>query len=231
MPEVQNMEPVKVFFFGDSICVGQHVALHQGWVTRTSAKLSELGLKYNRRIIVANASANGRTTRQALEVMPYEIQSQQPHVLLIQFGMNDCNYWQSDRGIPRVSHKAFAANLQEIIARALAFDVRKVLLNTNHPTGRDFDPLPYADISYQQSNEQYNQIIRDIATKFDSKIILNDVERAFQEYSQGHRERLLNLLLPEPDLLHLSEQGHHLYFEQVYPAIESTVMELIEESK
>lgn len=220
------MNEIKVFLFGDSICVGQHVALHRGWVTRTSAQLSELGQRYHRPVIVANASANGRTTRQALEVMPYEIQSQQPDLLLVQFGMNDCNYWQSDRGLPRVSPKAFAANLEEIIARAFNVGVKKVLLNTNHPSGRD-QVLPLTNISYRQSNEQYNQVIREVAANSAGPVTLNDVEQAFKTYTEDRPDLLAELLLPAPDLLHLSERGHDLYFEIVYPVLEAAVLELI----
>ena len=86
------MATIKVYFFGDSICVGQYISIHKGWVTRTSAELEELGKKYNHQIIVSNASANGRITRQALEQMPYEIQSRHPDILIVQFGLNDCNY-------------------------------------------------------------------------------------------------------------------------------------------
>jgi acyl-CoA thioesterase I len=224
------LNEIRLFLFGDSICVGQHVALHRGWVTRTSAKLSELGQKYDCSIVVANASANGRTTRQALEVMPYEVQSQHPHILVVQFGMNDCNYWQSDRGLPRVAPAAFAANLEEIIARAINFGVRKVLLNTNHPTGQN-KPLPFTHISYQQSNEQYNQIIREVVARSDGQVILNDIEKVFKNYMEDNLDRLSELLLPPPDLLHLSERGHDLYFEIVYPVLESTVLELIKVNK
>jgi lysophospholipase L1-like esterase len=223
------MRTLKVFFFGDSICVGQHVSIHKGWVTKTSAKLSELGEKYKRQVIVSNASANGRTTRQAMEQMPYEIQSQHVDILIVQFGMNDCSYWQSDQGHPRVSPKAFAANLEEIIARAFNFGVQKVLLNTNHPTGRDQQTMPFTDITYEQSNEQYNRIIREVATTSDLRVILNDVEKAFKTYARGNRDRFSELLLPSPDLLHPSERGHDLYFEVVYPVVESVVLELIAE--
>lgn len=221
------MKTIKVIFFGDSICVGQHVSLHKGWVPRTSAKLSELRKGYNVRVIVTNASANGRTTRQALEHMPYEIQSQNVDLLIVQFGMNDCNYWQTDRGLPRVSPDCFRANLGEIITRAFNFGVKKVFLNTNHMTALDQDVMPFTNITYQQSNAQYNHIIREVAAIYHPSVILNDVERVFKEYTKGNRERLLALLLPSPDLLHPSERGHDLYFEIAYTAVETAIQELL----
>jgi len=218
-------KPIRVFFFGDSICVGQYVSIHKGWVTRISASLSGLAQEYKREMMVVNASANGRITRQALEQMPYEIQSHHPDLLIVQFGMNDCNCWQTDRGLPRVSPKAFKANLEEIITRAFTFGAHKVLLNTNHPTGLDQQVMPFTNIFYQQSNEQFNQIIREVATSQDARVILNDVEEAFRAYTRNNREQLLNLLLP--DLLHLNEHGHDLYFNVIYPVIKEAILELI----
>ncbi len=213
-----------LYFFGDSICVGQGVSIHRGWVTRISERVS---LKYNKpdsQIIVINAAVNGSTTRQALERMPYEVQSHSPDVLLIQFGMNDCNIWETDKGHPRVSPKAFAANLEEIIARARIFGAQRVILNTNHPTGLDQDLMPNAKVTYQEQNEQYNQIICKIAKAFGDYVVINDIESAFRETTAGDRKRLLTFLLS--DLLHLSEAGHDLYFSIVWPAIDKVLSEL-----
>ena len=221
------MKTIKVYFFGDSVCVGQHVSIHKGWVTRISAHFSEFSESRGCQVVVSNASANGRTTRLALEQMPYEIQSQYPDVLIVQLGMNDCNYWQSDRGVPRVSPKAFEANLDEIVHRALTFGVKTVCLNTNHPTGLDQKELPHSSITYQQSLERYNQIIRDVAARGGPQVMLCDIEAVFHSYAQGDRAKLLELLLPSPDLLHPSEKGHELYFNALYPLLLGAVSDLI----
>jgi acyl-CoA thioesterase-1 len=198
----------KIFFFGDSICVGQYVSIHKGWVTRVSHELQD-------KAIVINSSVSGRTTRQALEDMPYHIQEQRPDILVVQFGMNDCNYWKSDRGAPRVSPGAFKANMEEIITRALAFDVDKILLNTNHVTGLTDKVIPYTKITYQESNEFYNTIVRDAASNFED-VALCDVEKEFKKY-----DNVDVFLLP--DLLHPNEVGHTLYFNTVYPVIKEAL--------
>ncbi len=221
------MNQIRVFFFGDSICVGQHVSIHNGWVAKISASLAQLGKEKNWRIVTNNASANGRTTRQALEVIGYELQSQHPDIVIVQFGMNDCNYWQTDKGLPRVSPKAFGANLEEIIRRSFNFGAKTVLLNTNHPTGLDQKIFPHTDIVYQQSNEQYNQIIRNVAKDNPDNLILNDIESHFVKHTGKDRDKVLPLLMEDPDLLHLSEKGHELYFELVYPKLESAVLDII----
>jgi len=217
--------PINVFFFGDSVCFGQGVSLHRGWVTRTAAALSSLSDRVGREFLVVNAGINGNTTRLALERMPYDVQSHGADVLIVQFGLNDCNYWRTDRGNPRVSPGAFEANLEEIVARGVSFGARKVLLNTNHPTALDEEAMAFAGVTYQESNHHYNGLIRAVAARLDPDlVVLNDMEAAFADATGGSRERLLDLLLP--DLLHLSEAGHDVYFEVVYPAVEAAVLDL-----
>ena len=207
-------------FFGDSICFGQGVAIHRGWVTQVSAAVSEADPPRARPVVVTNASINGNTTRMALERMPYDVQSHGVDVLLVQFGMNDCNHWDSDRGLPRVSPNAFAANLEEIFARGRTFGAARILVNTNHPTTRDTERLPQSDTTYEENNRRYNEIIRRVCSAHDD-VTLNDIENVFVQECRDRSIPLRDLLLP--DLLHLSEQGHDLYFKTVYPRLAEAV--------
>jgi len=225
------MKQIKINFFGDSTCVGQNVALHKGWIPRLSAALEDVAQKQGFEAIVTNTSANGRTTRQALEAMPYEIQSNHPHILIVQFGLNDCNYWESDQGVPRVSPNAFKANLEEIIARAFVFGTKVVFLNTNHPTGRDKTKMPYTNITFQQSNREYNRIICQVANQNNEKVILNNIEKEFYDFAEGDQEKILKLLIPEPDLLHVNEAGHQLYYKVVYRTLVESVLSLANADK
>jgi lysophospholipase L1-like esterase len=154
--------------------------------------------------------------------MPYEVQSQSPDVMLIQFGMNDCNIWASDRGHPRVSAPAFEANLREIIQRAFLFSCRTLILNSNHPSARDQVPLPGSSTTYESQNRLYNEIIRQVA-RSDPRVLFNDIEAQFHQRTRGQRHDILRFLLP--DLLHLSEEGHDLYFDSVYPRLAGCLVE------
>ncbi len=220
------MTPIKLILFGDSICFGQGISLHKGWGPRLSARLSEIAAARGREVLVINAAVNGATTRQALERMPYEIQSHRPEMLLVQFGMNDCNHWETDGGHPRVSPAAFKANLHEIIARASVFGARRVFLNANHPTTRDDKPLPHAAITYEQSNQRYNQLIREVAAETVPRTVLSDMQQAFDAVCPDRQHRGSLLLA---DGLHLSERGHDLYFETLAPRIERAMTELFDE--
>src|SRR3546814_328317 len=140
--------PLRVTFCGDAICVGQGVSIHSGGVTRSAQSLDRIAESHNCEVVVTNASVNGNTTRQALERMPYEVQSHGVDILIVQFGLNDCNYWQSDGGLPRVSPAAFAANLKEIVERGRAFGAGRIFLHNNHPTTRGRELMPSANTTY-----------------------------------------------------------------------------------
>lgn len=193
---------MKFIVFGDSICFGQFVSPHLIWVNQLSTFLSDKVPD----LWLNNPSISGNTTRMALERMPFDVQSHGIDVFYTQFGMNDCNYWNTDEGNPRVSQKAFRQNLVEIIERARVFGAKKIFLGTNHPTPKttNFEGL---DFSYQESNERYNEIVREVA--YESKAILIDHEIKWKSKSLNLSEYLLS------DQIHLSELGHRIYFEEI----------------
>jgi acyl-CoA thioesterase I len=201
---------LRIAFFGDSICVGQGVSIYRGWVTRVAGRLDEVATEYGCEIIVINSSVNGSTTRQALERMPYEIQSHGVDILIVQFGLNDCNYWQSDAGLPRVSPAAYAANLREIIERGSRFGAKTIFLHNNHPTMRDGKQFPHSNVTFEESNRRYNAIVREVGGSLGPQVIFTDIEAEFDRFTNQRRDLLANLLLP--DGLHLSAAGHSLYF-------------------
>ena len=203
-----------IFFFGDSICFGQYVAPHQVWVAKVAEHLtSALG----RDLSVINTSLNGNTTRMALERMPYDVQSHGVDHILIQFGMNDCNRWATDRGVPQVSPAAFRANLAEIVERARLFGAHTVFLATNHPSTRT-EKYPHTDGSYQDGNAAYNAIVREVAAACGA--ILIDHEAVWnKELAAG--VPLPSLLLD--DGIHLSVAGHELYYRTVAPVMADAV--------
>jgi len=212
--------PIKVTFFGDSTFVGQGVSIYKGWVTKIAKHLEEYSNKINREILVSNSSINGRTTRQALEDMPYHIQSQGVDILVVQFGLNDCNYWATDGGLPRVSLASFVENLDEIITRGERFGAHRVLLNNNHPTARNKSFMAGTTMTYETSNAMYNQAIRDLAPRLSPSVTFQDVE-AFFKTSMNAQQPLEKLLLC--DGLHLSAEGHEQYFRLMYPIIQDAV--------
>ncbi|MBT3604113.1 MAG: SGNH/GDSL hydrolase family protein [Candidatus Latescibacteria bacterium] len=207
-----------IVFFGDSICFGEKVNPHKTWIARLSAEFEK---RFDNDLLVINASINGNTTRLALERMPSDVQKYNPQLLFIQFGMNDCNFWQTDQGLPRVSPKAFLANLNEITDRGLNFGAQHIFVQTNHPTLRT-TPFEYANKSYEESNAHYNEIIRAFAD-MRTEVRLIDMAEAWSEQLQ--KGTMLSDLLLD-DELHLSIQGHKLYLEETLPILFEVIADL-----
>lgn len=216
---------INVFFFGDSICFGQGVSIHKGWVTQISRDLEVIATESGVEITVINAGVNGNTTRLALERMPYDIQSHRPDILVVQFGMNDCNYWNSDGGLPRVSANAFEANLIEIAERATKFGARKIFFNTNHPTTRTDTIFDGTNVTYEQSNSLYNNVIRKVVSNLGDMARLHDVENEFNQAINTHNLQLCTAL--QADRLHLSEVGHSIYYALINESLKRSVRELM----
>lgn len=186
---------MKIVAIGDSITYGQHLEfpLSRAWPL----------LLDHRNTVIASAGVPGDTTRLGLERFPAHVQSQNPDVVIIQFGHNDANRWETDRGLPRVSDRAFMANLEEMIDRCRAFDAKPLLL-TLTPSRRSDQHA--ADVM------MYDNIIRQVAQT--SMVPLADVRMAFLGYGD-YRDLLLD------DGLHLNELGHVIYAQIVQKALDA----------
>jgi len=201
-------------FFGDSICVGQWVDISKVWVHQTATALQrDFGKGSN--IAFHNRSINGNTTRQALERMHFDCLSHKPYGVIIQFGLNDCHIWETDCGHPRVSEKAYKANLVEMIERCRHHNVKHIILNSNHPTTRTKMLLPNSSQTYENRNIIYNDICREVAQEYEKVVHFVDINKIFAQHipSQELHEYLLE------DEIHLSEKGHDFYFAHFYPMI------------
>jgi lysophospholipase L1-like esterase len=213
---------IKIAFFGDSITYGQGVSPYKTWVTRLS---SDFETWLGNKIVVSNCGINGNTTRQALERMPYDVQSHGVDIIFIQFGLNDCNYWDSDGGLPRVSPKAFEANLYEIAERSRTFGAKLIFMHTNHPTNKKMNK---PDADYQENNKFYNIITRKVANSLDD-VILVDFEKECESLIASGRYTVEDILLK--DGLHLSQIGHDIYYDTLHPLVKNCISTFIENRK
>ncbi len=212
---------IAVVFMGDSITHGQYVGPTHRWSSLVAAAVAERyesnGISFSFR----NRSVSGETSRQGLLRFPADVQDAQPTLVTIQFGLNDCNCWETDRGYPRVSKGAFAENLREMIHRARHFRAESIVLSTNHCTLRDENDL--FGQTFETRNRTYNDIVRRIAQE--EAVTLCDIESVFAPLT---RETLREYLLPEPDLLHLSREGNAHYARHILPALLSEIDTIIE---
>lgn len=170
---------MKIVALGDSITFGQFLPFGElAWPALIPAH------------DVVNAGRSSDTTRLMLERFPRDVQESGADMVLIQAGHNDCNRWESDRGLPRVSLEAYYANLREMVARARAFEIEPVLM-TATPVDRPG--------RYQRDLANYNRALSDIARDECAEVI--DLATVFA----GQPGTVL------PDGLHLSVAGHILY--------------------
>lgn len=204
-------------FMGDSITEGQYVDPSLRWTELLMARIrADFARDGAGGFQLVNKGISGETTRQGLERFPRDVQAFRPAVMTLQFGLNDCNCWDTDEGLPRVSPLAYRANLMEMIERARRFGAKEIVLSTNHVTLRRRKLA--SGQTLEQRRVRYNEIVRDVARTTD--VVLCDVEAAFIDFDDA---TLARMLLPEPDVLHLSEEGHRLYADYIYPYVDAAI--------
>jgi acyl-CoA thioesterase-1 len=208
-------EPITLVHMGDSITFGQYVDSAHRWSTLVAGRL-EGAFDGAFAIRSVNRGISGQTTRMGLERFPSDVQDVGPDVMTLQFGLNDCNCWETDRGLPRVSEDAFVANLVEMVARARRFGAREIVMQTNNRTLRRA-PLPSGEV-FEDANARYSELIREVART--TGAALCDIREVFEPFDDDTLERML---LPAPDLLHLSAEGNHVYADAIYPYVEAAV--------
>ena len=172
---------------GDSITFGQFLPDGKPWP------------KLIRHHTILAAGVPSDTTRLGLERFPEDVQQRAPQGVVIQFGHNDANRWQTDKNLPRVSAKAYAANLEEMVDRCHRFEAYPFLCTIT--------PC-YRSSQHAADVEHYDEVLRDVARYTKTQLI--DVRAAFGE--QRH------LLLD--DGLHLSQEGHARYAATVQRALD-----------
>ena len=222
MSKDNKIEPLTIVFMGDSITEGQYVHHSLRW-TEIVARNLRACLAHDieaHKLYFFNRGVSGETTRQGLERFPRDVQVLAPFIMTLQFGLNDCNCWDTDHGLPRVSEAAYRANLLEMIERARAFGAAHIILSTNHPTLRH-RPLASGQ-SLEDRRKIYNDIVREIATV--SSVVLCDIDKAFSDLDSSE---LSDMLLPEPDVLHLSPRGHEKYAATIFEPIFESVSQAI----
>lgn len=211
---------VNLVHMGDSITAGQYIDPRLRWTTlvenRLSARYSGTAIKVN----ALNCGVSGETTRMGLERFPAAVQEAHPDVLTLQYGLNDCNYWATDRGVPRVSEQAFKANLTEMIARVKRFGAKETILATNHVTLRR-TPMINGE-HYEEANARYSELVRSVSAE--TGVTLCDIRKVFDSYTEAELE---GLLLPYPDHLHLSVDGNQVYADAIGHLIEDAIEAII----
>jgi lysophospholipase L1-like esterase len=212
---------VVIVFMGDSITAGQCVEQAQRWTSLVGDALTRRFLATPINLYMLNRGIAGETTRQGLERFPADVQQHRPQIMTLQFGLNDCNCWVTDGGLPRVSEAAYRANLYEMIERAQLFGAGHIILSTNHPTLRH--KVLMGGESLEVRRRRYNDHVREIAAR--TSVTLCDIEEGFAHLDD---HQLAEMLQPYPDQLHLSVEGNRYYANHLQPYLEHAVADLVD---
>lgn len=174
-----------IVVIGDSITYGQHLDPTQAWPRLLPGDP------------VLSRGVPGDTTRLGLERFPKDVQEFGPTQVILQFGHNDANRWDTDRGLQRVSPRAFSANLEEMVERCRTFRARPFLC-TLTPSRRSEQHA--ADVA------RYDRLLRRVAD--DEGVTIIDVRDVFLRHPE-----IDDLIMD--DGLHLTARGHEVYAEEV----------------
>lgn len=207
---------VRIVYFGDSITYGlghdhKGVDSHKIWtalVENRLRRLEEVGIF----VYTSNQGINGDTTRHGI-IRLEAVSSFRPYLVTVQFGYNDCNYWISDNGFPRVNPVSYKYNLIEIIDKLIAANVMKIILCTNY-----FMPIEKLLLNGKSWNENvmlYNEIVREVAEE--KSVILCDIEKLFGKLDESH------FLDEHGKWLHLSEKGNQMFADKIFPFIKEAI--------
>ena len=213
-------QPVVIVFMGDSITAGQFIDPSLRWTSLISDAIVRKYLPTTVNFHMLNRGVSGETTRQGLERFPTDLQQYRPDIVTVQFGLNDCNCWVSDGGLPRVSEAAYRANLFEMIERARRFGARRIIMSTNHPTLRH--KVLLSGESLEDRRRRYNDIVREVAASSGAELC--DIEEAFAAFDD---RALSEMLLPYPDHLHLSLAGHRHYASYIQRRVMLAVADVV----
>ena len=211
---------ITIVCMGDSITFGQHLDPTLRWSSLLHAHYDARFQDTDIHVQVLNCGISGETTRMGLERFPNDVQSAQPDIMTLQFGMNDCNCWLSDHGLSRVSLPAYRANLVEMIERARRSGCRHIILSTNHVSLRRKPML--SGERYDDANARYSRTLRAVADEMG--VALCDMRRTFESFAADELERLL---LPYPDHLHLSAEGNKVYFRTIFPQVDAALEQVL----
>ncbi|MCP5550307.1 MAG: exo-alpha-sialidase, partial [Akkermansiaceae bacterium] len=163
--------PNGLWMFGDST-----TAFRPGAVEKVySVRLQELLLRMGSSLNVYNAGKGGNTTRDALARFERDVLSQQPRVVVIQFGINDAavDVWKTPPAADsRVPIAEYEKNLRTLVGMARERKAKVILMTTNplRWTGRlkDLYGKPPYDPGAEDGFDapvlaKYNEVIRRLA--------------------------------------------------------------------
>jgi len=197
---------MNIICFGDSITQASDCSEGDRWPTVLQIALDDWRVNQYK---VYNRGVGGDTTANGLARFADDILPLLPGVLLVEFGINDCNHaaW---RRVPAVGVEEYKKNLREF-HRVCRAQKGVCVFIVNHPLSRA--RIPQGNGRTLHANLlPYNAAVRVLGA--DLKTPLIDLPAMIQE----RRIRLTALV--QEDGIHLTAQGNHLYAAMVFDCLQ-----------
>ncbi|MCC6681260.1 MAG: exo-alpha-sialidase [Phycisphaeraceae bacterium] len=176
---------------------------------------------------IVNAGKPSNTTQDALDRMQSDVLRLQPHLVIMQFGINDSavDVWKNPPAdSPRVAIEEYRNNLRRMI-KAVQDQGGGVVLMTPNPLRwtenlkQLYGQSPYDVQDPDGLNvllRDYAQVVRDLAGELNLPLV--DIYAAFEHYGQQQGQSTSELLL---DGMHPNDKGHRLVCDQLTSALAS----------
>lgn len=204
-----------IYAFGDSITYGAWDIEKSGWVARLRQFLDDLQDKNpDYYALLYNLGIPGETTDGLVNRFENELTARKRHnhdsIFIFAFGANDVAYLVEENRF-RVSKEKFGENLAQVIEKTQGI-TKKILLINTLPVVEEKNSVPRnGKTRLNKHIEEYNQVLQELADKYDVKLI--DVFSKFAE--QDYKK----LFVPD-DGLHPNSEGHRIMFETIGPEVQ-----------
>jgi len=193
-PEKVEAPPYTIVFFGDSITFGYGVDTETESFFARIKNIMQSGMYGNVRII--NSGVSGDDTSEALSRVTTDVTAHNPDLVVIAFGLNDCQN-------KSMTSSKFRANILNMMA-AIPSKTRIILATSN--TFLDTGQSLWKDIN--GSLEPYMDEVRAIASE--KNLTLIDVNRVWENQLRQDQRHMESFYV---DPTHPSVKGHRLIYE------------------
>ena len=191
-PEVKPTS-LSVVFFGDSVTFGYGIEdKAESFYTRIS-NIMKTGMYGN--VSTVNAGVSGDDTFQALKRISSDVLIHEPDIVIIAFGLNDCQN-------KSITVQKFSENINAIINAIPSAEIILATSNTFMDSGQSL----WKELN--DSLELYMMEIREIARV--KKLTLIDVYAAWENHLRQDSRHMESMYI---DATHPSAKGHSLIYE------------------
>ncbi|MCC6682678.1 MAG: exo-alpha-sialidase [Phycisphaeraceae bacterium] len=217
----QPVGPLRVVAFGDSTTAPRKGVQHV-YAERLAEQLTQQG----RKVECFNAGVPLNDTEMARHRFADDVLARNPHVAIIQFGINDAavDVWkESAAQFPRVPLSRYEMNLRYFITTLKSRGTQVILLTPNPIIWTDKMKEQYGKPPYNPDDpDGFNVVMADYveAARRVAKacqVTLVDMNKEYRAYASREGQELSDLLL---DSQHPNDAGHRLVADKIMVALE-----------